>query len=252
MSELAPILEFDPEPQALIEPSGSAFVRGAPRAAVACFHPHLVIELCEEGVVLAELPSLVPFVEIDFEGQPLGLFYPGQGAPLCAVTVERVLAAGVDTIVACGGAGALVSELGLGDLVVVDSALRDEGTSYYYLPPSRIVEADPFVVETLIAVAEAAGVSCTKGRTWTSDGFFRQTAERIAWRRGEGCVVVEQEAAALLAIAEYRGVRIGQYLYAGDDVSGPVHDDRGWRDARGTQQLLFSLAARAALELSAD
>ena len=252
MSEQAPILEFDPEPRAFIEPSDAAWVRRAPRAAVGCFHPWLVHELSADGDVLAKLPSLVPFVEIDDHGQPLGVFYPGQAAPLCAVTVERVLAAGVDTIVACGGAGALVPELGLGDVVVVESALRDEGTSYHYLPPSRTVAADAFVVETLTEVADAAGVDHTGGMTWTTDGLFRQTPDRIAQRRGEGCIVVEQEAAALLAIAEFRGVRIGQYLYAGDDVSGAVHDDRGWRNAHDTQRRLFDLAAQAALTLIAD
>lgn len=252
MSESAPILEFDPEPRAFIDPTVAETVRGLPRVAVACFFPQLVRQMCAHGDVLTELPSLSPFVRIDVDGRPLGVFYPGQGAPLCAVTLERVLAAGVEVIVACGGAGALVPGLELGDVVVVASALRDEGTSYHYLAPSRTVAADPFVVETLTAVAEAADVGCTSGRTWTTDGLFRQTPQRISRRRDEGCIVVEQEAAAMLAIASFRGIRLGQYLYAGDDLSGAVHDDRDWRQAHDIQRTLFDLAARAALVLDAS
>lgn len=249
MTNVAPILEFDPEPRAFIEPPGE-LMRGVPRAAVGCFHPWLVRQLSRGGAVLADTPSLVPFVEIDYDGQRLGVFYPGQGAPLCAVTVERVLAAGVHAIVACGGAGALVPGLELGDVVVVASALRDEGTSYQYLAPSRTVAAAPVVIDTLTEVAGAAGVRFTTGRTWTTDGLFRQTPARIERRRSEGCIVVEQEAAALLAIAAFRDVPIGQYLYAGDDVSGADHDDRGWRHATDIQRSLFDLAARAALTLA--
>lgn len=219
-------------------------------AAVACYFPALVDELSGTGHVLRGLPSLGHLHRIDYAGKPLAVFYPGQGASLSAVTAERVLAAGVDVIVACGGAGAVAPDLALGHVVVVESAVRDEGTSYHYLPPSREVAASPVVVDTLAGVVRESGLPYTIGKTWTTDGFFRETPGRIRRRREEGCIVVEAEAAALLAVSEFRNVRIGHYLFAGDDVSGAVSDDRGWTTARDIHRALFELAAQAALRLA--
>lgn len=252
MADVPPILEFDPDRTALIDPRSEPPIPGAPRAAVACFFPALIDELTEAGQVLRKLPSLGNLWAIEYAGEPLALFYPGQGASLAAVTVERVLASGVGAIVACGGAGAVVPDLALGHVVVVDSAVRDEGTSYHYLPPSREVSAPEKVVTVLRDVAHESRVPYTVGKSWTTDGFFRETPGRIKRRSDEGCIVVEAEAAALLAVGEFRDVPIGLLLFAGDDVSGAVRYDRGWRTARDIHMKLFHLAARSALKLASD
>ena len=171
---------------------------------------------------------------------------------MAAVALERVLAAGIETVVACGSAGAVIPDLALGHVVIVDSAIRDEGTSYHYLPPSREISARAKVVEILRNVAHDSGAPHTVGKTWTTDGFFRETPGRIKRRRNEGCIVVEAEAAALLAVGQFRDVPIGQYLFAGDDVSGPVWDDRGWHTAHDVHRTLFDLAARSALHLASS
>lgn len=250
MADLPPILEFDPDRSALIDPRSEPPIVGAPAAGVACFFPQLIDELSTTGRNLGHLPSMGDLWQIEFEGQRLAVFYPGQGASLAAVTVERVLAAGVEGIVACGGAGAVVTDLALGAVIIVDSAVRDEGTSYHYVAPSREVSASPTVVGVLQDVAEATALPYTVGKTWTTDGFFRETPGKIQRRRQEGCIVVEAEAAALLAVGQFRGVPIGHYLIAGDDVSGAAWDDRGWRTARDAHRAVFELAARAALQLA--
>ncbi|MDH4172053.1 MAG: nucleoside phosphorylase [Acidimicrobiia bacterium] len=188
--------------------------------------------------------------KIDYGGEPLAVFYPGQGASLATVTVERVLAAGIEAMVACGGAGAVVPGLALGHVIVVDAAVRDEGTSYHYIPPSREVSTPRKVVDVLQEVVQDSGLAYTVGKTWTTDGFFRETPGRIQRRRDEGCIVVEAETAALLAVGQFRDVPIGQYLFAGDDVSGEVREDRGWRTAHDVHVALFNLAARSALRLA--
>jgi uridine phosphorylase len=104
-------------------------------------------------------------------------------------------------------------------VVVPDAAVRDEGTSYHYLPPSREGAADPDAVATAVSVLERHGVPHIVGKTWSTDAPYRETVARIARRRAEGCVTVEMEAAAFMAVARHRGVRFAQYLYAGDDLS---------------------------------
>jgi uridine phosphorylase len=77
------------------------------------------------------------------------------------------------------------------------------------------------------------------------DAFYRETAEKVALRREEGCICVEMETAALSAVAKFRGVIFGQLLYGGDDVSGDEWDGRDWQNRTSIREALFALAAAA-------
>lgn len=258
-----PLLEFDPDRAAMIEPS-SHFGRGAvaeaavPPVAVACFFGDVVARVASErGARLVRHLSAEhgrhEVWEVEHAGMSLAFFQPGLGAPLSAAFLEEVIEGGARTIVACGGCGALSADLALGHVVVVSSALRDEGTSFHYEPPSRILEADGDVVARLEGLLAARGVPYRTGRTWSTDGFYRETRARVARRREEGCITVEMEASALIAVARFRGVRFGQLLYAGDSLAGDDWDHRGWLAAHDVREQLFWLAADAAAEIaSAD
>ena len=84
------------------------------------------------------------------------------------------------------------------------------------------------------------------GKTWTTDGVYRETRARVDRRRAEGCITVEMEASALIAVARFRGVRLAQVLYAGDTLAGEVYDSRGWNHDVSTRENLFWIAADAA------
>jgi uridine phosphorylase len=92
------------------------------------------------------------------------VFFPGMGAPLAAASLEDVIAAGCRNIVFCGGAGAVVPELALGHVVIPGAALRDEGTSSDYAPPSREIDAEAEVVSTLAEVCSTSGLSLARRR----------------------------------------------------------------------------------------
>jgi len=163
--------------------------------------------------------------------------------------VEEVIAAGCRKFVACGGAGVLDREIAVGHVIVAASAVRDEGTSYHYLPPGREVAASPEAVAAIEKVLAARGVPSITAKTWTTDAFYRETQEKVALRRSEGCLTVEMEAAAFFAVAQFRGVTFGQILYGGDDVSGCDWDSRTWQGRRDVREALFHLAAEACLLL---
>src|SRR5206468_1843151 len=129
------------------------------------------------------------------------------------------------------------------------SAVRDEGTSYHYLPPAREVAAHPAGVAALAATLERRGVPYALGKTWTTDAPYRETPNKIAARRAEGCLAVEMESAALMAAAEFRGVVLGQALYGGDDLSGAEWDQRDWRSRQAIRENLFWLCAEACLSV---
>ena len=171
--ETPPILEFDPDSEAILEPARLFQPRDVPRAVVLCYFQDVIERVVRErsGRQIDRLVSEMgenPIFEIEFSGQRLGIVHPGIGAPLASGFLEELIALGVTRFVAAGGAGALVPQLALGHVVVPTSAVRDEGTSYHYLPPSREVAVQPDVVASIVRVLERKNVPHVTGKTWTT------------------------------------------------------------------------------------
>ena len=122
----------------------------------------------------------------------------------------------------------------------LNRALRDEGTSYHYLPPSRTVTPSAQAVEALAKTLEERGLTYAMCKTWTTDGFYRETAELVKYRRSEGYSVVEMECAALFACAKFRGAHIAQLLYTADTLANvESYDTRDW--GRASVSLALSI-----------
>jgi uridine phosphorylase len=229
-----PILEYDADRQPVLDPQRLLKPReGMPERVVLCFFQEVIRSVCGDGgaTVLHHMRSEIgpnPIYVLPVDGQPVAIVHPGVGAPLAAAYVEELIALGGRQFIACGGAGVIIPEVAVGHLVVPVSAVRDEGTSYHYLPPAREVAATPDAVAALEAVLAATGVEYLTGKTWTTDGVYRETPAKIARRKAEGCLTVEMEAAAFFAVAQFREVAFGQLLYCGDDVSGAEWDSRHW------------------------
>jgi uridine phosphorylase len=224
----APILEFDPSPTAVIEPTEHIDPTDIPDRAVLCFFQDVIAKAVDEfdGREIDEVRSeigLVPVYELNVEGSRLALVHPGVEAPLAAGFLEELIARGVTRVIACGGAGVLVPEIALGQVIVPTAAI--------------------------VATLQRHGIPHVTGRTWTTDALYRETREKAARRVAEGCLTVEMEAAAFFAVARFRGITFGQLLHAGDDLSGDVWNSRGWDGHETGRQQLFRLAAEAVLTL---
>jgi uridine phosphorylase len=249
-----PILEFDPARDALIEASRNIEPRDVPERCVPCFFQDVLTKLADDGR-LAEVAcirsemGLHPLFELEVDGERLATIQPGLAAPFAAGVLEETIALGCRKFVACGGAGVLDRKIAVGHVIVVASAIRDEGTSYHYLPPAREVAASPEAVEAIEAVLREREIDYLVAKTWTTDAYYRETREKIALRKSEGALTVEMEAAAFFAVAAFRGVPFGQILYGGDDVSGEEWDHRDWNKRERTREDLFWLAAEACLRL---
>ena len=111
------------------------------------------------------------------------------------------------------------------------------------------MEASPEGVAAIEKVLTSHGRDYTIGKTWTTDGIYRETPGKVALRRSEGCITVEMEAAAFFAVARFRGVTFAQVLYGGDDVSGEEWDHREWHKRRTVREDLLWLAVEACLLL---
>lgn len=250
----APILDFDAARDAVIEPALAIGQFDLPAHVVLCFFRDAIVSFVGElggreiGRLASEMGSH-PVFEVDLNGRRLAIAQAGVGAPLAAAWLDELIALGGRAFIAAGGAGVLVPDLAMGHVVVPTAAIRDEGTSYHYLPAARDVAPTDSALTAIIATLEAHGVPHVTGTTWTTDGIYRETRDKVRRRVAEGCITVEMEAAAFFAVAQFRGVSFGQMLYAGDDLSGEAWDGRGWPHHETGRDLLLRLAAEAVLRI---
>ena len=249
-----PILEFDSNPEAIIEPSDLIQPMDIPEHCVICFFAEVIKGLLETHNVkvvdhiITEVGQH-PLYEMTYDGKRLMFFHPGVGAPLAVGLFEEVIARGCRKFIACGGCGVLDKEIAVGHLLLPAAAIRDEGTSYHYLPPSRDVQVSSHALAAIKTVLDRHGVDYLVTKTWTTDAFYRETVDKTAAYLKEGCLAVEMEAAAFFAVAQFRGVDFGQILYGGDAVISSGWDGRTWNSRAEIRRDLFWLAAESAFEL---
>lgn len=254
MTQDYPILEFDSDPQALLEPHNLLQPIDIPPHVVICFFQDVITQLVQkqQAQIIYRLRSELgphPIYEIAFEGKRLAIVHPGVGAPLGAGILEETIALGASKFIACGGAGVLDNTLAVGHAIVPTSAIRDEGTSYHYLPPGREVMASQIGIEALENVLHKHHCEYVLGKTWTTDALYRETPLKVKRRRQEGCLTVEMEAAAFFAVAQFRHVEFAQILYGGDDLGSETWSSRDWTKQTSVREKLFWLAAEACLQM---
>jgi uridine phosphorylase len=247
-----PLFEFDPSPEAVINPSIHKPMLGFPTRAVMCWFGDVV----RERTAGIEPVHNIPFEHgdhaicvIDHSGFEVALISPGVGAPAAVSSLEIVISLGATQIIGCGGAGIVRPGFDVGHVIVPTGAIRDEGTSYHYAPADVAVVPHPRALAAIDEVLTEAGVPHDRGLTWTTDAIFRETPAKVARRREQGCITVEMEAASMFAAAAFRGVVYAQLLYAGDDVSAAEWDHRDWEKQSSARERLLDLALDAVIRL---
>ena len=250
-----PLSEYDGPGEAVIEPSRVIAPRPGAERAVLCFFQDAIDRLvAARGLApvfhLRSEIGEVPVYDVSVGDTNVLLTHPGVGAPLAAGFLEEMIAFGSRNVIACGGCGVLDSTLPVGHVLVPEIAVRDEGTSFHYLPAAREVSASPRAVAAIEMVLRARGVPYDVVKTWTTDALYRETRARVARRQAEGCRTVEMEASAFFAVAQFRGIGFGQVLYAGDDVAAEEWTHRNWTRHSVRDELLeIALEACAGMGL---
>ena len=134
-----------------------------------------------------------------------GIVGAAVGGAFAVLVAEQLFASGCDVLISISSAGQITPLAPPPYHILIDRALRDEGTSHHYLPPSPYAAASPALVALAADAFRSAGCSVSAGATWTTDAPFRETAAAVAARRAAGILAVEMEAAALYAFAAARG-----------------------------------------------
>ncbi|HLH87597.1 MAG TPA: nucleoside phosphorylase [Xanthobacteraceae bacterium] len=134
----------------------------------------------------------------------VGIIASAVGAPYAVLIAEELFACGCRHLVSLTSAGQIVPAGPPPYFVVIDRAVRDEGTSYHYAAPAELARADPDLVATAVAALRGANLRFEVGASWTTDAPFRETSAAIAAARARGVLAVEMEAAALYTFARVR------------------------------------------------
>ena len=137
-------------------------------------------------------------------GQTAGIIACAVGAPFAVLVAEELFECGCRSLISLTSAGQIVPAGNPPYFVVIDRALRDEGTSYHYAAPDVFAQADPHIVDLAMRALENAGLPAYVGPSWTTDAPFRETAAAVAAARAKGVLAVEMEAAALYTFARRR------------------------------------------------
>lgn len=247
-----PILEYSTSREAIVDPRPADIP--FPRLCLVTFFGEVLEAFREKhgGEILREYRSEMrrfPAWKFIVDGIEICVIQAVVAGGSIAMMADWLYGKGVEVILCCGGAGTL-GEMPLGHAMLPVRALRDEGASYHYLPPSRFIDLDEEPAAALKAVMEKRRIPYLECTTWTTDGFYRETADMVAYRMEDGCRVVEMECATLAAVARFRGKKFGQLLYCGDLlVPGQKYDDRNWSDQITAREKLFNICLEALLTL---
>lgn len=230
-----PILEYDDDPQAVIQPDHE-HLRQLPEYAVFPFLGDEVERYARENNLpvisqFENVTKIYPVWELDYEGKKIALCQAPLGSSAAVQFMDWLIGYGCRKIISAGSCGALIP-LEENEFLIPTEALRCEGASYHYLPPSRTVKANSVAVEAMEKALNKHHLPYKLCKTWTTDGFFRETRAMVEYRKAEGCSVVEMECAGLMACAQFRGAAFGQILFTADSLANvDQHDTRNWGES---------------------
>lgn len=228
-----PILEFDTEKSAVIDPDHEGLDLKLPKKCVFAFLGEYIDVFAREtdSRKVSEFVSATKYYPIyvtTYKGEEVTLCQAPVGAAPAAQILDWLIGYGVREIISAGSCGAL-EPFPESTFLVPFKALRDEGTSYHYAPPSRFVEISERARKAIGETILEHGMKYQEVITWSTDGFFRETREKVAYRKSEGCSVVEMECSALAACAALRGATWGMILYTADSLADvEEYDMRNW------------------------
>lgn len=181
----------------------------------------------------------------EWDGVEIGVVGCAVGAPFAVLLAEQMFASGCRLLISVTSSGQITPMGEPPYFILIDRALRDEGTSYHYLPPSRFAEAGPEVLARLAPLVETAPVTVRRGATWTTDAPYRETEEAIAAHRAVGILAVEMEAAALYAFSAARGFPVACFAHVTNTMAQTEGDfEKGEADGALDALALVAAAAR--------
>lgn len=243
-----PVLERDTEQVAVIMPNRKGLYK-LPSKCVFAFLGDTTDKFAEEKscvqVALFEsITKCYPIYKLEYKGEEICFCQAPCGASAATQIIDFLISYGVHYIIACGSCGAL-HPFDENEIIIPTSALRDEGTSYHYIEPKRLINLNIQAIEAIKLASRQKNIIFKECKTWTTDGFYRETKEMVKYRIEEGCEVVDMECSALAACAKFRGAVFGQILFTADSLANlDKHDERDW--GKSSYDIVLDISFNAA------
>ena len=228
-----PILEFDTEQSAVINPTHENLDIQLPPKCVFAFLGEYIDEYASKKGArqvsfFISATKQYPIYIVKYKGEEVVLCQAPVGAAPAAQILDWLIGYGVREIISAGSCGGLET-FPEGTFLVPYKALRDEGTSYHYAPPSRFMDINQRARKAIEETILEHGMKYQEVITWSTDGFYRETKEKVTYRKSEGCSVVEMECSALAACSAFRSADWGMILYTADSLANvDKYDERDW------------------------
>ena len=216
--------EFDETYESTFDPyEVENVIEGFPTIGVTCFSQKLLQQLVEkfkgEEIALSNNGNgKIPIYKIKYEGKEIALFTSRVGAPTCIVQYEELFAMGLEKLVVFGTCGVLYKNIDDLAIIIPNSAIRDEGTSYHYMKATQEIVVNSKYQDKFKKILEEHNYSYTIGKVWTTDAPYRETRKKVAQRKEQGCICVDMECSAIAALAKFRNKEIFQFFYAADNL----------------------------------
>ena len=202
-----------------------------PHIAVGVFSEYLLEDIVEKfecikvGFISGANCSRPVYI-MKYEDIKIALFMAGVSGPWISADIEELSANGVDTFIIFGNCGVLDKKIEDCSIIIPNKAFRDEGTSYHYLPASESREMNKEYKNLFKQVLDENGYKYEEGATWTTDGFYRETKEKLEMFKQKGAVCVEMEGASIAAVCEYKKLKYFTFYYAGDNLDAVEWEER--------------------------
>ena len=224
--------QFDESKTAVINPSDVVkTIEDMPEVVVSCFERSTFGRMLERygGKEFAHLSTAnmyIPIYSTVYKRTRIALIMMYVGAPGCAGVCEELYSIGAKKIILFGTCGVLDKRIRDCSIIVPNVAMRDEGTSYHYVPASDEINVNENYIDQFTEMLDEFNVSYTIGKTWTTDAIYRETRTKVQLRKSCGCVCVDMECSAAAAVAAFRGRDLFQFFYAADNLDSEKWDSR--------------------------
>lgn len=211
-------------------------IEGFPKVGVSCFSKKLFDQLVNrfEGIEIALSSNgngKLPIYKIIYEGHEMALFMSRVGASACVVQYEELFAMGLEKLVVFGTCGVLDKKIDDLAIIIPNSAIRDEGTSYHYMKATKEIDVNPKYQEEFKRLLYDHEYSYVVGKVWTTDAPYRETRKKVENRKKQGCICVDMECSAISALAKFRNKEVFQFFYAADNLDSAKWDKRSLGNA---------------------
>lgn len=220
------MITFDSDKNAIFNPSNLNLV-GNPKKALMIFDDEVWEDYVEKNKDLVTFPAknnsgrvFSTFRMYKHEDEDILLICPNVGGAASVVDLELLIASSIKKIAAFGTCGAMDKNIGKNTIIIPTSAVREEGVSYHYLPPSDEVDQNKASIKVMEQVFSQHDMNYLSGKVWTTDAVYRETANKLKTMKQNNCLAVDMEMASLLAVTQFRSVDFAGFLIADDNIDG--------------------------------